>query len=139
MIVLDTNVLSELMKPAPASEVLGWFATQPADSLFTTALNQAEILFGIELLPKGKRREALHSAARAMFLDDFAGRVLPFDSAAADLYSRIAAARQKGGRPISHFDAQIAAIALCRGATLATRNLADFRGCDLELIDPWAD
>ncbi len=139
MIVLDTNVLSELMKPSPAPEVLRWFAAQPADSLFTTALNQAEILFGIELLPKGKRREALREAAEAMFRDDFAGRVLPFDSAAAETYARIVAIRQKAGRPISHFDAQIASIALCRGASLATRNLPDFQSCGLALIDPWSD
>lgn len=138
MIVLDTNVLSELMKPSPSPEVLHWFATQSPDSIFTTAITQAEILFGIELLPKGKRRDALHAAAMAMFDQDFAGRVLPFDSAAATAYSRIAASRQKAGRPISHFDAQIAAIALCHGAALTTRNTADFEKCGLRLVNPWA-
>lgn len=137
MIVLDTNVVSELMKPGPAPAVIGWFRDYPAARLFITAVTQAEILLGLELLPRGKRRTALESAANLMFEDDFAGHVLPFDSAAASVYAKIVAARQKAGRPISQFDAQIASIALSRGAAVATRNLPDFEGCGLELLDPW--
>ncbi len=137
MIVLDTNVVSELMKPGPAPEVLRWFGDYPAARLFITTVTQAEILLGLELLPKGRRRAALESAASAMFEEDFAGRVLPFDGAAAAQYAKIAAVRQKAGRPISQFDAQIASLALSRGAAVATRNLRDFEGCGLELLYPW--
>lgn len=138
MIVLDTNVLSELMKPRPAESVLRWMAAQPATSLYTTSITQAEILHGIMLLPSGKRRSAFEAAAEAMFKEDFGGRVLPFGSDAAHLYARIAAQRRRAGRPISHFDAQIAAIAQSTGASIATRNASDFDGCGVKVIDPWA-
>lgn len=137
MIVLDTNVLSELMRPAPEPAVLDWFAAQSTPALFVTAMTQAEILFGLELLPKGRRRTTLVAAANEMFEHDFAGRVLAFDSMAAVVYARIAATRGAAGRTIGQMDAQIASIALSHGATLATRNLPDFGDCDLELIDPW--
>jgi predicted nucleic acid-binding protein len=138
VIVLDTNVLSELMKPRPAESVLRWMAAQPATSLYTTSITQAEILHGIMLLPSGKRRSAFEAAAEAMFKEDFGGRVLPFGSDAAHLYARIAAQRRRAGRPISHFDAQIAAIAQSTGASIATRNASDFDGCGVKVIDPWA-
>jgi predicted nucleic acid-binding protein len=138
VIVLDTNVLSELMKPRPAESVLRWIAAQPATSLYTTSITQAEILHGIMLLPSGKRRSAFEAAAEAMFKEDFAGRVLPFGSDAAHPYARIAAQRRRAGRPISHFDAQIAAIAHSTGASIATRNAPDFDGCGVKVIDPWA-
>jgi hypothetical protein len=138
VIVLDTNVLSELMKPRPAESVLRWMAAQPATSLYTTSITQAEILHGIMLLPSGKRRSAFEAAAEAMFKEDFAGRVLPFGSDAAHPYARIAAQRRRAGRPISHFDAQIAAIAHSTGASIATRNAPDFDGCGVKVIDPWA-
>jgi toxin FitB len=137
MIILDTNVLSEVMRPTPAPEVLRWVAAQPTSGLFTTAITQAEILYGIEILPKGKRRAALQSAVHAMFEEDFAGRILPFDSDAARLFPHIAASRRMSGRPITQWDAQIAAIARSRGAALATCNTADFEHCGITLFDPW--
>jgi toxin FitB len=137
VIILDTNVLSEVLKPSPAAEVLEWLAAQPASQLFTTAITQAEILYGLDLLPKGKRRGALQIAVQAVFENDFAGRILPFDSAAALVFSQIAAARQLLGRPISQLDAQIAAIARVRAAAVATRNTADFQNCGIAIIDPW--
>ncbi len=137
MIVLDTNVVSELMKAAPAGSVLAWSATQPASSLYTTSITQAEILHGIALLPAGKRRNALEAASEAMFREDFAGRILAFGSDAARPYARIAAERRRAGRPISQFDAQIAAIARATGAAIATRNVADYAGCEVKIINPW--
>jgi len=137
MIILDTNVLSEFMRPKPAPVVLTWAAMYPAIDLFTTAITEAEIFLGIELLSKGKRREGLLAAAEAMFAEDLAGRVLGFDSEAARVYSRIAAERRSLGKPISHAEAQIAAIARVRGAKLATRNVSDFVDCSLEIVDPW--
>ena len=137
MIVLDTNVLSELMKPAPAGSVVRWVAAESATSLYTTSVTQAEILHGILLLPSGRRRNALQAAAEAMFGEDFAGRVLPFGGEAAHAYARIAAERRRAGRPISHFDAQIAAIARSAGAAIATRNVADYEGCGVKVINPW--
>jgi len=137
VIVLDTNVLSELMRPAPSERVVRWVAAQPATSLYTTSITQAEILHGIMLLPSGRRRNALQTAAEAMFSEDFGGRVLPFGSDATHPYARIAAARRRGGRPISHFDAQIAAIARSAGAEIATRNVADYEACGIQVINPW--
>lgn len=137
MIVLDTNVVSELMKPAPAESVLHWTSAQPATSLYTTSITQAEILHGIMLLPSGKRRSALEAAAEAMFHEDFGGRILPFGADAARPYARIAAERRRLGRPISHFDAQIAAIARSTGAAIATRNVADYDACGVKVINPW--
>jgi predicted nucleic acid-binding protein len=137
MIVLDTNVISELMRAAPSAAVLGWVARQPSASLFTTAVAQAEIYCGLALLPDGKRRQALQHAAMAMFEEDFTGRVLPFDSDAAVAFAPIAASRRAGGKPIAQFDAQIAAVVRSRGARLATRNARDFEGCGIEIEDPW--
>lgn len=137
MIILDTNVLSELMKAAPAASVSKWVATQPASRLFVTAVTQAEILYGIGLLPKGRRRDRIAIAAKAMFDEDFNERILAFNSDAATAYADIAVDRRNTGRPISQFDAQIAAIARSTGAALATRNVADFEGCAIELINPW--
>lgn len=137
MIVLDTNVLSELFKMSPSARVMNWWKAHPMEDLFITTVTQAEILFGIELLPKGKRRTALENAADAMFSDDFEAHILPFDVDAAREFARIAAARRKLGRPISQIDAQIAAIARSRGATLATRNTGDFENCGVEVLNPW--
>jgi hypothetical protein len=137
MIVLDTNVLSELMKPKPATKVIDWMATQPAASLYTTSITQAEILYGLMLLPPGRRRSALEAAATSMFSEDFGGRILEFGSDAAPRYAQIASDRRRAGRPISHFDAQIAAIARFMGAAIATRNTADFDGCGVTRVDPW--
>lgn len=137
MIILDTNVLSEFMRAKPAPVVVAWAAKYPATDLFTTSITEAEIFLGIELLSKGKRREGLLAAAEAMFAEDLAGRVLGFESDAARVYSRIAAQRRSLGKPISHADAQIAAIARVRRAKLATRNVTDFAHCGLEIVDPW--
>jgi toxin FitB len=137
MIVLDTNVLSELLRTEPARQVLRWMSAVPSVRLFTTAINQAEILFGVELLPAGSRRSALAVAAAAMFTEDFDGRVLPFDGGAARQFAELAAARRCSGRPIPEIDAQIAAITRSHGAKLATRNVEDFAHCGIDLVDPW--
>jgi toxin FitB len=137
MIVLDTNVLSEVVRPVPARRVLAWLAAQPPSGLFTTTVTEAEFLYGLAVLPAGKRRTSLEQAARRMFEQDFAQRVLPFDRAAAAAFALIAAVRRKRGRPIGDFDAQIAAIARIHGAAVATRNVDDFRDCGIELVDPW--
>jgi predicted nucleic acid-binding protein len=137
MIILDTNVLSELMKPSPSARVVAWIEAQPAHSLFTTSITQSEILYGVMMLPAGRRRQALEAAADAVFRKDFAGRVLSFGSDAALPYARIAVDRRRTGRPISQSDAQIAAIALCTGATVVTRNVTDFENCGVDLVNPW--
>ena len=137
MIVLDTNVLSELMRATPDPRVLAWVAAQPRALLCTTHINQAEILYGITALPEGRRRSALAVAAEAMFAEDFAGRILPFGAAAAARYPEIVLARRRTGNPIEGFDALIAAIALAAGAGVATRDTRGFAGCGLTLIDPW--
>lgn len=138
MIVLDTNVLSELMRPESSARVVTWIAQQPVADLFTTAITEGEIFYGIELLAKGKRRDALLAAAEGMFTEDFAGRVLAFESDAARHFAGIAAHRRRLGRPISHADAQIAAIARAHGAKLATGNGPDFADCGITVVDPWS-
>ena len=137
MIVLDTNVLSELMRREPSPTVIAWIEARATTSLFTTTITQAEILYGIRLMPSGKRRSEIEEAAREMFRADFAGRVLSFDQDVAQAYAKIAASRRQAGQPITQFDAQIAAIALSRDGVVATRNIADFEGCGPDLIDPW--
>jgi len=139
MIVLDTNVLSEVWRPAPSSKVMAWMRSQPISALFTTTITEAELFYGIALLADGKRRRALESVVSSIFTEDLAGRVLPFDSAAAREYAVIAAARRRAGRPIAEADAQIAAIARSRGATVATRNVEDFTGCGISLVSPWEE
>ncbi len=138
MIILDTNVLSELMRPQPVPQVLAWVAQQAVTEIFTTTITEAEIFYGIELLARGRRREALLSAAEAMFSEDLAGRVLGFESDAARIFSKMAAQRRMLGRPISHADAQIASITRACRARLATRNQSDFADCGINLIDPWS-
>ncbi len=137
MIILDTNIISELMRKAPSPDVVRWVASKPRPSLFTTTVTMAEILYGIGILDLGKRQAALEFSARAIFADDLQGRVLPFDEAAAIEYAAIARTRRALGRPISQFDAQIAAIARSRGAAIATRNVNDFTDCGLDIINPW--
>ncbi len=137
MIILDTNVLSELMRPNPSARVVAWIAKQPATEMFTTSITEAEIFYGIELLAKGKRRERLLLAAESMFAEDLGGRVFGFESDAARVFSKIAASRRTLGRPISQADAQIAAIANVRSAKLATRNVEDFMECGIDVVDPW--
>ena len=139
MIVLDTNVLSEMMKSSPAAGVLRWWSTHRASELFTTTITQAEILYGLEVMATGKRRAALQLTAEKMLVEDFADRVLPFDTAAARLFATIAGARRVLGRPMAQWDAPIAAIARSRGATLATRDSIDFEQCRIRLVNPWMD
>lgn len=137
MILLDTNVISELMRPAPSVTVENWIGAQPAASLFIAAITEAELRYGLALLPEGQRQRHLIFQAEAMLTEDFANRILPFDSAAAVAYAQIAAARRQAGRPIAQADAQIAAIALSRGAAVATRNVADFADCGIAVLNPW--
>lgn len=138
--LLDTNVLSELMREQPAAAVLDWFSQNTRVSMQTSSITQAEILTGIALLPNSKRRTALAVAAEQMFEEDFAGLCLPFDAAAAKTYAVIVATRTQQGQPISTEDAQIAAIALAAGLTVVTRNIKDFDNIDgLPLVNPWQD
>ena len=135
--ILDTNVVSEPMQPSPSATVSAWWAQQQPGGLFITTVTVAEILYGIELLPQGKRRAALLAGAELMFGKVLVGRILPFDEDAARAFPEIAVRRRAQGRPISDLDAQIAAIAHSRGAILATRNTPDFEGCGLRLVNPW--
>ena len=138
MIILDTNVISELMKESPAPRVKQWLDSQPLSNVFTTSVTEAEILLGIEILPHGRKRNALHNVAAGMFAEMFADRILPFGSDASHFFASIWASRRRAEGPIGQFDCQIAAIARVHGAVLATRNASDFRDCGLQLIDPWA-
>ena len=137
MILLDTNVLSELLRPVPEPGVLGWLERQPAMSIYTTTVTQAEILLGVAVMPAGKRRNQLAAAVAAIFAEDFMDRVLPFDGDAAAAFADIVAARRSLGTPISQFDAMIAALARSRGAQLATRNVRDFAHCGIDVVNPW--
>lgn len=138
MIILDTNVISELARPRPDPAVLNWADSQALERLYATAISEAEILYGLNLLAVGLRREVLRRAVMTVFGGLFAGRVLPFDSAAAAEYGAWAGERRRAGRPAGMGDLQIAAIARARGAkAIVTRNTKDFDGCGVELIDPW--
>jgi hypothetical protein len=138
MILLDTNVVSELMRAAPAARVLQWLDAQSTADIWISAVTAGEIRLGIALLPNGQRKERLGALAEAMFEEDFADRCLPFDPAAAADYAQIVATRSRRGRPVSVEDAQIAAIARSSGLTLATRNSKDFTDIDgLPLVNPW--
>jgi len=137
MVILDTNVLSELLRPAPAKQVERWLSTQDGATVYFTSVGEAELRHGVAILPAGKRRNALTNAIDGLLDEDFRDRILPFDRAAARAYATIAAARRAAGRPISQFDCQIASIALAHEATVATRNTSDYEGCGIELIDPW--
>lgn len=136
MIVVDTNVLSELMRPAPATVVQEWVRGHDARQLCTTAITVAEVRYGIERLTDGRRKELLRAAAVEIF-EMFAEQVLPFDLAAAEEYALVVTQRDRLGLPIDGFDAQIAAICRVRGVPLATRNLADFEKTGIEIINPW--
>jgi toxin FitB len=138
VIVLDTNVVSEALRPTPSKKVLEWLRAEPSVGLFITAITEAELLYGLALLQDGGRQRDLEAAILPILSEDFAGRILPFDSAAAREFGDIAANRRRIGRPISEPDARIAAIARSRGAALATRNIGGFTGCGVGLIDPWA-
>lgn len=137
MIVLDSNVLSELMRTEPAQAVAAWVDAQQAASLCTTAVSVAEIRYGLQRLPAGKRRTSLRNAADDVF-ESFADQVLPFDADSARHYADIVVERERAGTLISGFDAQIAGICRTHKAGLATRNTDDFTGLQLRLINPWA-
>ena len=137
MIVLDTNVVSELMRPAPNPAIESWIANRPTASLFFSAVGEAELRFGLAIMPAGRRRDAFASEIEAMLREDFADRILPFDSEAARAYAVIAASRRVAGRPIAEADCQIAAIARSRGMALATRNVRDFEDTGIHILDPW--
>ena len=138
MILLDTNVVSELMRPSPAADVVDWIAGRPVADLHLSTISEAELRYGAALLPPGQRREGLLAAIEGMLREDFEGRILSFDSAAARAYAAIAVERRSAGRPISHADCQIAAIARSRGASVATRDVDDFAGCGIDVVNPWA-
>lgn len=138
MIVLDTNVISELMRPAPNADVVAWVDGWPAEELAVTAVTVAEVLYGIARLDDGQRKETLRTLAGGMFKEEFGDRVLPFGGEEAEVYAELVTRRQAQGSPISMADAQIAAITVCRGGKLATRNVGDFAGMPLEVVDPWS-
>lgn len=139
MVILDTNVISELGRPDPNMGVIDWVAGSSPSDLHITAITEAELRYGIRILPSGRRREILLSRIERTLWRYFAGRVLPFDSNAARSYATVAAARRTAGQPISHADCQIAAIAHSAGAAIATRNVRDFEECGVEVIDPWSE
>ena len=137
MIILDTNVVSELMRPTPERMVLRWFSNQAAEDLHITAVTMAEILYGIELISSARRRDVVRAGAEKMFGDVFADRILAFEDRAARAFSQIASSRRRQAKPMSGVDAQLAAIARAHGATLATRNTYVFEGCGVRLVNPW--
>ena len=137
MIILDTNVLSALMRKAPDVSVVAWLDRQPADSIWITSITLFESRLGLALLPAGRRRQLLEAAFDKLLIDDLENRVLDFDSAAANQAATLAAERQAAGRPVDMRDTQIAGIALARRATLATRNLRDFENLRVPVVDPW--
>lgn len=137
MIILDTNVVSELLRAAPAPPVETWLAGQDGADIYLTAISEGELRYGVAVLAEGRRREALAEAISGMLEEDFRDRILPFDSTAAGEYARIGAVRRAAGQPISQFDCQIAAIARAHDAAIATRNVTDFEGCGVPVIDPW--
>ena len=137
MIVLDTNVVSELMRPEPAPQVASWVRSRDRRELFTSSITLAEIRYGIARLPDGRRKQVLLDAADDVFRA-FSDQVLPVDAMAAEHYGTIASARERSGKRISGFNVLIAAICRARGAALATRNVPDFDGTGIDLIDPWA-
>lgn len=138
MYLLDTNILSAIMGSQPVPEVAAWIAAQPPNLLFTASICQAEILSGLAIMPDGRRRDALAAAAQAMFAEDFEGRVLPFDAAAAVAYADAFAARRRAGRATAMADLMIAAVAQATGASVVTRDTGGFTGCGVTLINPWA-
>jgi predicted nucleic acid-binding protein len=137
MIIVDTNVVSELLRPKPNPRVEQWLSAQDGLTIYLTSVSEAELRYGLAIMGNGTRRAALVDAVDRILREDFAGRILPFDSDAALSYAIIAAARRTAGRPIAQADCQIAAIARARGAVVATRNTSDFEGCGVDQINPW--
>ena len=139
MILLDTNVVSELMRATPEAAVLRWMNGQPSSLVHLSSVSIAEITYGIRILPEGHRRHDLQHRFDRFLATAFSERLLDFDRAAALQYGEIMAVRRQIGRPMSVADGQIAAVARSRGCDLATRNVTDFEDCALELINPWID
>lgn len=137
MIIVDTNVVSELLRPTPEPRVEAWFAVQKTVDTYMTTISEAELRYGVAVMPGGKRRDVLIGRVERLLTKIFRGRVLSFDSPAAEAYAVIAAGRRKAGRSIGLHDGQIAAIASARRAAVATRNVKDFEGCGVEIINPW--
>lgn len=137
MILLDTNVISEMVRKRPDPGVLNWIRAHPRSEFWTASVVIAELLSGIELMPAGRKQRALREAIDEMIIEDFRGQILTFNLPAARQYAQILAVRQQMGRPIREIDAQIAAIARVHGATLATRNGNDFAACNLAVVNPW--
>ena len=135
--IIDTNVVSEIMRPVPNTKVADWFERTAQLTRFITSITEAELLFGVEWMPEGKRRDTFAIVIERLIKIDLPLPVLPFESADAPYYAKIAAMRRRAGRPISVLDAQIAAIALRRGLPIATRNVRDFADCGVTLINPW--
>ncbi|MDE0190203.1 MAG: type II toxin-antitoxin system VapC family toxin, partial [Gammaproteobacteria bacterium] len=134
MLVIDTNVASELMRPAPSPAVAAWIAERDAAEMYLTAVSEAELRFGVAILPAGRRRNTVEAALRRWLDLGFVERILPFESDAAQAYAEIAAARRQAGRPIGEANCQIAAITRSRGAVLVTRNVRDFEGTGVEVL-----
>ncbi len=137
MIILDTNVLSALMRQLPEAPVVAWLDRQPAESVWITSITLFEARLGLALLPKGRRQQTLEAAFGRLLEEDLENRILDFDSAAATEAASLAAARQKAGRPVDMRDTQTAGIALARRATLATRNVRHFQDLNVPVVDPW--
>lgn len=137
MIILDTNVLSALMRAVPDKPVVAWLDGQPADSVWITSVTLFEVRFGLALLPSGRRRRGLEVAFGQLLEQDLENRVLDFDSPAADVASTLAAERQRNGRPVDMRDTLIAGIVISRRATLATRNTRHFDDINMRLVNPW--
>ena len=135
--VLDTNVLSEVMKPAPSVAVATWMRAQSPRSLFTASICQAEILAGVAVLPNGRRRAEFEAVALAIFTREFDGRILPFDTQAASAYAEIFANRRQMGRPIETADLIVAATARAHDAAVVTRDSGGFEGCGVTVVNPW--
>ena len=136
-VLLDTNVVSELIRKAPDPTVEAWAANHALEELFFSAIGEAELRYGAAILPAGRRRVSLVSDIERMLSDAFDGRVLPFDSRAARAYADIAAMRRSAGRRVPPADCQIAAIARSRDMAVATRNVRDFDDVDIEIVNPW--
>lgn len=137
MIILDTNVLSALMRAVPEPLVIAWLDKQPAESIWITTITLFEARLGLALLPEGRRREALETSFQEFLAEDLDGRILDFDSTAAERAAALAADRQRRGQPVDMRDTQIAGIVLSRRATLATRNVKHFSDLSAEVVNPW--
>lgn len=136
MFILDTNVLSAMMHRSRVPEVAAWIAAQEEERLFTTAISQAEVFSGLAVMAEGRRRREFENAAADMF-EEFEGRILPFDSGAAEAYAQMFAIRRKAGRPTTPLDRMIASIARSRAASMVTRDTGGFEGLGLEIVNPW--